>query len=210
MCDLRRDLIEWARRHPGFLEALEPVSFDPGAPALVRAMSAAADRAGVGPMAAVAGAIAQHIGENILERFGLEECVVENGGDLWISVREPLTVGVYAGLSSLSGTFGLVIDPRTCPCGVATSSAKIGPSRSFGNADVALAIARDAAAADAWATALGNRARTFADAKAAVDSLTTPRAERTDALSLEGALVVFGDRLVAAGNVRLAPLQKKA
>jgi hypothetical protein len=159
--------------------------------------------ADVGPMASVAGAVAESVGRGLVDAFGMKEVVVENGGDLWIAVAEPLTVSVYAGLSSLSGRIGVVVDPGCTPCGVATSSGTVGPSLSFGKADAALAVSPDAASADAWATALGNRCRTWADAEEAVRSLTAGGHPE-----LRGALVVMGDRLAAAGAVRLTPCQK--
>lgn len=167
--------------------------------------------AGVGPMAAVAGALAEILGRSLAERFGLRELVVENGGDLWIRVREPLRVSVYAGLSSLSGKFSLLVDAERgapMPCGLACSSGTVGPSLSFGKADAAVVLAADAALADAWATALGNRVRRAEDLEPAV--LRTVEVRRT-ALGGEtvdapaGALAVLADRLAAAGCIVLGP-----
>ena len=103
----------------------------------------------------------------------------------------------------MSGKIGVVVAPEASPCGVATSSGTVGPSLSFGKADAAVAIAADAAVADAWATALGNRCKTWTEAEAAVPLLAGGRSE------LRGALVVMADKLTAAGSVRLAPLQKE-
>jgi ApbE superfamily uncharacterized protein (UPF0280 family) len=202
---------------PAFLASLEPLPEDPEAPPVVGAMLRAARAAGVGPMAAVAGAVAEAVGRALRARFGLREVVVENGGDLWLAVAEPLTVAVYAGLSSLSGTFGVVVAPELCPCGLATSSGTVGPSLSFGKADAALAIAADAALADAWATALGNLVRSRADAEGAVRAALQGRAPSpAGAAGTEhaagrplGALVVVADVLAAAGALRLAPLPKE-
>lgn len=202
--DIRGDIESWAVDDPRFLDSLEPLPDDPSAPPVVRAMLRAGLSAGVGPMAAVAGAVAEAVGSALLGRFGLDELVAENGGDLWISVRRPLTVAVYAGLSSLSGQIGIVVPPDICPCGLAASSGTVGPSLSWGKADAAIAIAADAAEADAWATALGNRCRNWGEAEAAVRSLVGP--ERPEP---RGVLVVMGDKLAAAGSVALAPLQKE-
>lgn len=171
-------------------------------------MLAAGRAAGVGPMAAVAGAIAEGVGRRLLKDFGLRELVVENGGDLWLSLQEPLTVGVYAGLSSLSMTFGVVVPAELCPCALATSSGTVGPSLSFGKADAAVILARDGATADAWATALGNQVRSRSDAEAAVRELIGRRREGAAEDGPLGALVVVADLLVAAGSIRLAPLPK--
>lgn len=197
---------------PAFLASLEPLPEDPGAPPVVGAMLRAARAAGVGPMAAVAGAVAEAVGRTLRARFGLREVVVENGGDLWLAVAEPLTVAVYAGLSSLSGAFGVVVHPELCPCGLATSSGTVGPSLSFGKADAALALASDAALADAWATALGNRVRSRTDAEGAVREALSPASGLGTEPAADrplGVLVVVADVLAAAGAVRLAPLPKE-
>ncbi|MFA6507993.1 MAG: hypothetical protein WCT14_17965 [Treponemataceae bacterium] len=189
--------------HPVFLTTLEPLPDDQTAPPIVRAMLRAGTAASVGPMAAVAGAIAEAVGRTLQERFTLKEIVVENGGDLWISIHEPLIVSIYAGLSSLSEKIGITVSPELSPCGLATSSGTVGPSLSYGKADAAVAIATDAAAADAWATALGNRCRAWAQAEDAVRQLVSP--ERPE---LRGVLVVMADKLAASGAIRLTPLQK--
>ena len=155
-------------------------------------------------MAAVAGAIAEEVGRALQRAFSFREIVVENGGDLWLSVEEPITLSIYAGLSALSEKIGIVVAPELCPCGVATSSGTVGPSLSYGKADAALAVSRDAALADAWATALGNRCKSWCGAEEAVRTLVGP--DRPDLL---GALVIMADKLAAAGAIRLAPLQKK-
>ncbi len=217
---VRGDIEGYAAERAGFLESLEPLADDPAAPPVVAAMLRAAIAAGVGPMAAVAGAVAEAVGRAVRDEFGFSETVVENGGDLWIDVRAPLSVAVYAGISSLSGTFAVTVAPELCPCGLACSSAKVGPSLSFGNADAALALCRDAAAADAWATALGNRVKLSSDLEPAVRGLVSrPGAEggidgRTvdspaDADALRrplAALAVMADRFAAAGELRLAPI----
>jgi ApbE superfamily uncharacterized protein (UPF0280 family) len=156
-------------------------------------------------MAAVAGAIAEAVGRDLVQRFGLREAVVENGGDLWICVAEPLALAVYAGLSSLSGGFSVLIDPAQSPCGLACSSGSIGPSLSFGKADAAVVLADDAALADAWATALGNRIRRAADLEGALRSVLSAEDACPAEFRPRGALAVLADRLAAAGSIRLGP-----
>src|SRR4030043_2076944 len=62
----RTPLEEYIKSHPLFLHSLEPCSVENDAPAIVRDMAKAARIAGVGPMAAVAGAIAQAGGKDPL------------------------------------------------------------------------------------------------------------------------------------------------
>ena len=215
---VRGDIEGYAAAHAGFLDSLEPLADDPAAPPVVAAMLRAALAAGVGPMAAVAGAVAEAVGRAVRDAFAFPETVVENGGDLWIDVRSPLLVAVYAGRSSLSGTFAVTVAPELCPCGLACSSATVGPSLSFGNADAALVLCRDAAAADAWATALGNRVKLSADLEPAVRGLVArsgaagPDGGTAEAMDVEAgrrplaSLAVMADRFAAAGALRLAPI----
>ena len=194
---------------PAFLSSLSPLPPDPEAKRTVRAMLDAAAAADVGPMAAVAGAIAQEVGEGLHREFGFAELVVENGGDFWLNVREPLAVAVYAGLSSLSLTFAVMIPPELCPCGLACSSGTVGPSLSFGKADAAIVVASSAAAADAWATALGNRVKYRDELESAVTGIISARPS-DPLLAPLGALAVMADRFAAAGSIRLAPLPDRS
>jgi uncharacterized protein len=107
-------------------------------------------------MAAVAGAVAERVGRALAAEFGCREAIVENGGDLWLLFEEAIDISVYAGSSPLSERVGVSIQPALSPLGVCTSSGTVGPSLSLGLADAAMVAARDAASADAWATATGN------------------------------------------------------
>jgi len=205
LLSVRAELEARIAAEPAFLSSFSPLPLDGSAPPVVRAMLEAAAAAGVGPMAAVAGAIAQAVGGALSGEFGFDELVVENGGDLWIDVQEPLTIGVYAGLSSLSGAFAVVLPPELCPCGLACSSGTVGPSFSYGKADAAIVTARSAAAADAWATALGNRIRYRDDLEGAVTGILASRTSDPD-LAPGGVLAVMADRFAAAGSIVLAPL----
>ncbi|GAB1481439.1 UPF0280 family protein [Treponema sp.] len=210
LIELRRDIEQYASQNPLFLDSLESLKDDERAPSILRSMLQAGIAAKVGPMAAVAGAIAEALGRDIKARFDFTELIVENGGDLWIDVQEPITVAVYAGLSSLSKTFGIIFDASLCPCGLACSSGTVGPSLSYGKADAAIVIAKDAAAADAWATALGNRIKQQSDLESAPLEIlamgANPKAPCGDLAPL-AALLVLADRFAAAGKIRLAPLQ---
>ena len=57
---------------------------------LVR-MAEAAATAGVGPMAAVAGAIAEYIGRRLKTEYDCREVIVENGGDIYADIVEGWT-----------------------------------------------------------------------------------------------------------------------
>jgi hypothetical protein len=193
----RAQLEAYIDAHPAFLSTLTPWPDDPFAPTVVREMVAAAKRAGVGPMAAVAGALAARVGRFLSPLT--PEVIVENGGDIYLKILEPATVALFAGKSPLSHRVGLRIDPSWSPLGVCTSSGTVGHSLSFGRADAACVVAPDAALADAAATALGNRVRAAGDIPTALEwAAGMPE--------ILGAVVIVGDKLGARGQVELVPL----
>lgn len=157
-------------------------------------MIKAGNRAGVGPMAAVAGVLAEETGK-FLGTFS-PEVIVENGGDIFIHVTEPVRVGIYAGSSPLCGRLALDIDPALTPLGVCTSSGTVGPSISMGRADAAVALSHSTPLADAAATALGNLVKTPADLEKALEF-----ARATEGII--GALVICGEKIAAWGEIQL-------
>ena len=187
----------YIRQHPEFQDSLVPLPPDPLAPALIREMLEAGRLAGVGPMAAVAGAIGEFVGRAL--QAWSPEIIVENGGDLFLASREPVTVGVYAGESPLSRRIGVALPPRPEGVGICTSSGTVGPSLSFGQADAVTVLAASAALADAAATAVGNRVKTGKDIPEALE-----RAREIP--GIEGALIVIGDQLGAWGQLEIVRL----
>lgn len=183
---------------PAFATTLKPLEPPAGPLSLVvGAMYAAGRAAGVGPMAAVAGAIAGAVGRELRRRS--REVLVENGGDLFLDLAQDAVVGIFAGASPFTGRLGLRVPAQDSPLGICTSSGTVGPSLSYGRADAATAIAADPALADAVATALGNRIHAPEDLQAAVEwAQTVP--------GVRGALAILGDRLAAAGEVELVEL----
>jgi ApbE superfamily uncharacterized protein (UPF0280 family) len=150
----RREVERQVRRDPFFLTTLEPYTPDDPSP-LVRRMCEAADAVGVGPMATVAGAIAQAT----LEAMAAEGCDhgwVDNGGDIALILGAPVTMEVFHQPGARTA-FGMVLGPAEGTFGVCSSSGRLGHSISLGDADVALAIADSAIVADAVATSVGNR-----------------------------------------------------
>lgn len=193
----RQQLEAYIAAHPDFLATLAPWPPDPFAPPVVREMIAAAARMGVGPMAAVAGAIAANVGQALVPWSA--EVIVENGGDIFLKLTRPATVALFAGKSPLSGKVGLTINPHATPLGVCTSSGTVGHSLSLGRADAACVVAADAALADAAATALGNR---VPDATAIGAALQWAAGVK----EILGAVVIVGEKLGAWGAVELVPL----
>ncbi|OHD15449.1 MAG: hypothetical protein A2087_07920 [Spirochaetes bacterium GWD1_61_31] len=152
---LRAGLDDYIGRQPAFASSWEPLRLLADAPPLAVAMAAAARLAGVGPMAAVAGAFAAALRDFIASRFTVVELFVENGGDCALLLERELVVGIVAGDSAFSGRHGFRLPPGRW--GVASSAGRLGHSRSLGQADVCAVAAVDPAVADALATAVGNR-----------------------------------------------------
>lgn len=193
----RRAVESYIREHPGFRTSLEPLPFDPEAPPIVQNMLRAAQSLSVGPMAAVAGAIAESVGM-FLQTFS-RNVVVENGGDVFLATERETTVGVFAGKSPLSMRLGLRIPPQETPCGLCTSSGQVGPSLSFGQADAVTVWASSTALADAAATAFANRVTVPEDIEPTLEA-----AKATE--GLKAALVVLRDRIGVWGPIELVGL----
>jgi len=191
---IRQQLEEYIRENPSFGEALRPLPPDPLAPPLIGEMYEASRACGVGPMAAVAGAVAEAVGRSLASDS--EEVIVENGGDIYLRVKGPCRVGIFAGKSPLSMKVGLMIPPERTPLGVCTSSGSVGPSLSMGRADAVCVVARSAALADAAATFLGNMVRDEKDVKRALQ-----RARGIQ--GIEGTVIIVGETLGVWGDYPL-------
>ncbi len=191
----RGALEEYVERHPAFLTALAPLAVEEDAPFIVRAMAEAAQKTGVGPMAAVAGAIAEFVGKELLP-FS-REVIVENGGDIYLRTQKPRSIGVFAGEKSpFSGRLALRIEPKDTPLGICTSAGTVGHSLSFGRCDAAIIVAASTSLADAAATAVGNVVQSAADIQAGIDL-----ARSMDGIS--GAVIIKDDRIGVWGDIRL-------
>lgn len=153
---LRTEIEAYLLTDPVFGKTFEPHAVKPNAPEIVNRMADAAYRAGVGPMAAVAGAFSETIGQYLMQQFSVQEIVVENGGDIFLKINRNLLMSVYAGNSPLSGKIGIEIQASESPLGVCTSAGTVGPSVSLGKTDATMIICRNAALADALATTFGN------------------------------------------------------
>jgi hypothetical protein len=190
----RLELETYIRLHPPFAEALQPISVEPVAPRVVRRMVEAAAMADVGPMAAVAGALAD-LAVEAMTQAGSRVSIVEDGGEVSAVSQEPFTVGLYAGQSALGQALGFRISPSDCPIGIATSSATVSHALSFGEADAATVFAENAALADAAATAVCNTV-VGEDVAASIElGLEAARRLRF----VRGALIVRGDYVGSVG-----------
>jgi ApbE superfamily uncharacterized protein (UPF0280 family) len=194
----RSSLERYIKGHPVFLSALEPITVGPDAPYIVRSMALAAAETGVGPMAAVAGAIAECVGEDLLD-FS-PEVIVENGGDIFLKSCKKRVIGIYAGESPFTGKLALEVDPEQTPLGICSSSGTVGHSLSFGRADAVVVLSPSTSLADATATRIGNMVNDDADIPKAVEF-----AQNVE--GLKGVVIIVGDKLGLWGDVKLSPLE---
>jgi ApbE superfamily uncharacterized protein (UPF0280 family) len=148
-------------------------------------------------MAAVAGAVAASVGENLLTVT--DEVIIENGGDVFISVHRDVTIGIYAGPSPLSLKVGLKLKSSQKPMAVCTSSGTVGHSLSYGKADAICVLSASCALADAAATAIGNRINSPDDIEPAIQWGRSIE-------QVTGILAIIGDRMGMWGRIELTPL----
>ena len=193
----RHNLEAFIRGCPDFSTTLIPLNLSvqdlDNAPESVRRMHRASSASGLGPMAAVAGTMAQLAAEES-RRCGSLESIVENGGDLFLDCREPVILGLYTGGNRRFGPLALQIPPNMMPLAVCSSSGRMGHSLSLGDADVVTVFSKDASLADAAATLGGN--------------LVTPDAQIEEVLNrlaaiegIRGALIIRDDKFGAIGDL---------
>jgi ApbE superfamily uncharacterized protein (UPF0280 family) len=188
-----RSLLEnYIKKHPQFLSSLLPLPEDGLAPPIVRDMLINSNICGVGPMAAVAGAIAQFVGNDLFDLT--ETLIIENGGDICLKSKDKLTVSLYAGESPLSYKVNFIVKPKNTPLGICTSSATVGPSLSFGKADAVCVISPSATLADAAASAIGNKVKSKKDIKKALDFGIKIK-------GVKGIIIILGSEIGAIGEV---------
>lgn len=189
----RAALEAYIRRQPLFGKSLVPVEVLPDAPETAQRMAAAARLAGVGPMAAVAGAMAQRAVEAAVAA-GAREAVVDNGGDVFAVVTAGLRVQLDAGDAAIGRRLALVLEPEMTPLAVCSSSSRMGHSLSLGDCDLATVVASDAALADAAATRAANMVKDEASMQEALDAVG--RIE-----GVQGVLIVRDARVGMVGKL---------
>ena len=190
----RSILEKYIEQHPSFLTSLEPLPVTENAPHIVKSMSEAAGRIGVGPMASVAGAIAEFVGNELLAYS--PQIIVENGGDIYLKSLTKRIVGIYAGKSPLTGKIGLEIKEEDTPLGICTSSGTVGHSLSYGEADAVIVLSKSATLADAAATAIGNLITQPGDIPRGIEF-----AEGVE--GLKGVIIIKDDKVGLWGEVKI-------
>jgi hypothetical protein len=195
--NLRHQLEEYIKANPLFQTSLDPLPDDPQAPKIVKELLAASQKAGVGPMAGVAGAMAEFVGKELLAKT--PEVVVENGGDIFMQSSAERRIGLFAGESPLNMKVGVRVPPEKTPLGICTSSGTVGHSTSFGKADAVCVLSPSAALADAAATALGNRVGGKGDIERVLE-------EGQKISGVEGIVIIVGDAMGAWGEYEVVKL----
>jgi ApbE superfamily uncharacterized protein (UPF0280 family) len=193
----RHQLETYIAMNPEFQKSLVPLTEDPYAPEIVRQMIQTSQLAHVGPMAAVAGAMAELVSKDLLKLS--KEVIVENGGDIYLAISKERTIGIYAGDSPLSFKIGIVISPEETPLGVCTSSGTVGHSLSFGKANAVCILSKSAALADAAATAVGNVVKEKKDIEWGLE-------RGREIVGVLGTLIIVEEKMGVWGNVRLTQL----
>jgi ApbE superfamily uncharacterized protein (UPF0280 family) len=190
----RQQLEQYIAKNPDFLKSLKPLPIPAKAPRIVLDMLEAGQKANVGPMAAVAGAIAEYVGRELLE-FS-PEVIVENGGDIFLKITHKRVVGIYAGDSPLTGKVGVEINPENTPLGICTSSGTVGHSLSFGKADAVVVTSSSATLADAAATAICNQVKKPDDVNKAIEF-------GCNIANIKGMIIIIGSNIGVWGDVKL-------
>lgn len=196
LVELRRSMDAYLLMDPLYKSALEPYDAQDSAPQILKHMSKVSHRSGIGPMSAVAGAVAEHVAGFLSGRYNLGDVVVENGGDIYAQSSTDMDIAVFAGTSPLSQKVGLHIPAECFPLGICTSSGTVGPSLSFGRADAMMIVCRDTALADTYATAMANRIHGTEDLQPVMDLIQANP-------DIMGALAVKDDRMAVCGNFEL-------
>ncbi|MBI9107869.1 MAG: UPF0280 family protein [Spirochaetales bacterium] len=203
---VRTDIENYIRSQPEFLTSLTPVRLTIEAPYAVLLMAAASELTGLGPMAAVAGTIAQcaaKLSAEVALSSGFNEIIIENGGDIYISLHgdaklkhesAPITAGIFSGLDSAFSNLALKIPASDLPVSICSSSGRMGHSLSMGDCDLSTVISKNAALADCAATLGGNLVKTEAD--------LGPSAERIAAIEgVSGVILIKNRRIAMAGEL---------
>jgi len=193
-----RSIIEkYIQQFPYFARTLSPWFIDGPAPGIVRKMAEAGENAGVGPMAAVAGVVAEYVGRGLLTKS--TDVIVENGGDVFIHASQPVTVGILAGHSPLNRKLGIRLNANTTAMAICTSSGMVGPSLSMGKAEAVSIVSRSCPLADAAATAVANHVQTKKDLQPAVDFARSIS-------GVEGVVIINGNAVAMWGDLDIVPV----
>ncbi len=189
----RHILEEYLILHPEFHRSLEPLDPHPDAPDVAKRMAKGARPVGVGPMAAVAGTMAQLAAEAGI-KAGAEEAIIENGGDIYLDTAEPVIIGLHTGTLKLADQLAFSLKKDDTPLAICSSSGKMGHSMSKGECDLATVVAKEAALADAAATMAANLVSKEEEVDKALESIGS-------IIGVDGIMIIKNDRIGLAGKL---------
>lgn len=194
LIDIRKTIKDQIDNENHFLTSLEPIDSASNEPRIIQHMKSASNQYGVGPMAAVAGAISDYIAKDYIKDN--TDLIIENGGDIFIKTSKERHILIHAGDSQLSDQISIKITPEMTPIGVCTSSGKLGHSLSFGKADAVVVVAKDILYADAAATAICNIIKTPRDIERGLGIAKESK-------KIEGIVIILDDSIGIWGNIVL-------
>ena len=175
------------------------VTYDPYPPSsadhpLVVRMCQASVKAGVGPMAGVAGAVASYAAEKAVDA-GCGHVIIENGGDIALRISEDISIGIFADDEKFRD-LALSVHPSPGIRGICSSSGTVGPSVSFGRSGICTVLSDDVVLADCCATAFGNMIRDGTPEE------MSSAAERTFSIDgVDGCICVCGGLISMCGEI---------
>jgi hypothetical protein len=190
----RDSLIQTIRLYPEFESSLIPVEIKTPVGNIARDMLIAGQKASVGPFAAVAGAMAEYTGKDLLKYT--DEIIIENGGDIFITTKKDRIIAIFAGGSPFTGRIGILFKKELSPAGICTSSGTVGHSKSFGKADAVVVVSKSTPLADAVATSACNKIQTKDDIKKALEYAMAIE-------GIEGIIVIIDGHIGVQGGIEL-------
>lgn len=190
----RLEIQKYIKYRPKFKESMEPLELDTEERGIIKEMFHCSNLADVGPMASVAGAIAEFVGRDLLDLS--QEVIVENGGDIFIKTDVERKIGIFAGKSPLNGKIFIKIKSKDTPLGICTSSGTVEQTFSFGKADACVIISKSTTLADAVATAICNKVKKSKDIRPALKFAHSIG-------GVKGALIILGKDFGAIGDIEL-------
>jgi len=191
----RNAIKSYIEKEPKFKFSLNPLPITSNMKGIVKEMAEAAVTMGVGPMASVAGAIAEWVARDLAKYS--EEVIVENGGDIYLIGEKRRKVAIFAGESIISGKLAINLSPNSLPVAIATSSGTVGPSLSFGKADAVVVVSPGGALADAAATALGNIVNNPEDFEKAI-------AKAKNINGIKGVIIICKEKIALWGDINIS------
>lgn len=190
---LRKRLDKYIQKNKDFKTSLVPVKKQDNAPYIVKRMITASQKTGIGPMASVAGIIAE-IASNKGYLINQTTNIVENGGDIYIFSDKDIYIGFYPGNNYFSDKLAIHIKAKDCPISICSSSSNMGHSLSFGECDIATVFSKDGALADSAATLACNLVKDESDLENVSTKISSIK-------GIQGIILVKNDKIAIAGDV---------